>query len=251
MTPLSVVLIIRNEADNLPRCLASVAWADEIVVVDSHSTDGTREICERHGKVRFLEQEFLGYGPQKRFAVAQASHDWILNIDADEVLDDEMQASIRRLMGGDVGSSAGFYLTRTLAFMGRVFTRGRESRDRVLRLFDRRRGNFTEAAVHERVMLDGPTGDVSGRLIHYSYRDLTDYFGKFNAYTSLMANQMWEQGTRASIPGIVLRPVVVFLQYYLLRGNVLNGFPGFVYSLLSAHYKTVKYLKLYELQNRS
>lgn len=248
MNRLSVVIITLNEAHDLPRCVASVSWADEIVVVDSGSTDGTIEFCRAAPGVRLVTQPFLGYGPQKRFAVAEARHDWILSLDADEAVSPELGAGIRSFMAGDTTGSAGASLARRMVFFGRIFHHGRDSRQRILRLFDRRRGNFDDAQVHEKVAVDGPVTELAGELLHYSYRDLEDYFEKFNRYTSLMARKMHEQGKRASVPVICLRPLWSFFQYYLIRGNWRNGFAGFVYALLSSLYKTVKYLKLYELQ---
>ena len=250
MNKLSIVIIVFNEEHNLPRSLDAVAWADEIIVVDSGSTDNSELICSRYPNCRVIRQAFLGYGPQKRFAVEQASYDWILSIDADEVLDSEMQESIKGLMHEGSGDRAGYYLSRRLAFMDREFRYGKESGSRILRLFDRRRANYTEAAVHEKVEVAGPTGEVAGTLVHYSYRDLADYFRKFNEYTSLMARQMYDDGRQTNAIAIAVRPPWVFFQYYFLRRNFLNGFAGFAYSLLTAYYKTVKYLKLYEMRSR-
>ena len=249
MNRLSVVIITLDEADDLPRCLRSVEWADEIVVVDSGSTDGTLDLCREHPKVRLVEQAFLGFGPQKRFAVGQASHDWILSLDADEVVTPALADEIRSFLAADTASLAGATLTRRMVFLGRAFRHGHDARQRILRLFDRRQGEFTEDAVHEKVVVRGATRALSGDLLHYSYRDLADYFDKFNRYTTLMAEKMDAQGRRVGVPGIVLRPPWAFFQYYVLRGNWLNGLPGFVYALLSALYKTVKYIKLYERQN--
>lgn len=249
MHRLSVVIITLNEADDLPRCLRAVEWADEIVVVDSGSTDGTLELCRDHPQVRLVEQAFLGYGPQKRFAVARASHDWILSLDADEVVTPALAGEIQSFLGTDATPPAGATLTRRMVFLGRAFRHGRDARQRILRLFDRRQGEFTDDAVHEKVVVRGPTRALSGDLLHYSYRDLADYFDKFNRYTTLMAEKMDGQGRRVGVPGIVLRPPWAFFQYYILRGNWRNGLPGFVYALLSALYKTVKYIKLYERQN--
>jgi glycosyltransferase involved in cell wall biosynthesis len=246
---LSVVIITLDEADDLPRCLRSVEWADEIVVVDSGSTDGTLELCRDHPKVRLVEQAFLGYGPQKRFAVAQAGHDWILSLDADEVVTPALAGEIQSFLAADTAPLAGATLSRRMVFLGRAFRHGRDARQRILRLFDRRQGEFTDDAVHEKVVVRGTTRELAGDLLHYSYRDLSDYFDKFNRYTTLMAEKMDAQGRRVGVPGIVLRPPWAFFQYYILRGNWLNGLPGFVYALLSALYKTVKYIKLYERQN--
>ncbi|MGD8976276.1 MAG: glycosyltransferase family 2 protein [Gammaproteobacteria bacterium] len=247
MNKLSVVIITLNEEARLPNLLDAVAWADEILVVDSGSTDGTLELCARYPNCRVIEQPFQGYGPQKRFAVAEATHDWVLSLDADELPDRALQAALRAAREQDPGGVAGFYLRRSLVFMGRAFTHGRESRERHLRLFDRRRGNFSGDAIHERVRVDGPTSELAGRLWHDSYRDLGDYFAKFNRYTSLSAVRMHQDGRRIGIPGILFRGPWTFFQYYLFHGNWLNGFPGFVWSVFGALYKTVRFLKLREL----
>ena len=248
MTKCSVVIIVLNEARNLPRILESVSWADEILVMDSGSIDDSALICSRYPNCRILNQPFLGYGPQKRLAVAKASHDWILSLDADEVPDKEMQVSVKRLLQDGPNGYTGYYLTRRLVFMGREFKYGKEANGHILRFFDRRKGNYTAAVVHEKVEVEGPTGNLSGTLKHYSYADFPDYFRRFNEYTTLMASRMYENGITTNALGIVLRPPWVFIQYYFLRLNFLNGFPGFVYSFLTAYYKTVKYLKLYELR---
>ncbi len=247
MHRLSAVIITLNEERSLGRTMESVAWCDEIVVVDSGSTDCTLEIAGAYPNCRVIAQPFLGYGPQKRLAAAAASHDWILSVDADEVLDDRLQASIQAWRRSATVEPAGFQVLRRLCFMGRPFTHGSESRDPVLRLFDRRRGGFDDAPIHERAHVQGPVGTFQGRLLHYSYRDLDEYFEKFNRYTTTMARQMQRDGRRASVAGIICRMPVSFLVYYLLRGNWLNGFPGFVWSLLAANYRTIKYLKLHEL----
>lgn len=248
MIRLSVVIITLNEEASLPRALDSVSWCDDVVVVDSGSTDRTTEIASARPNCRVIEQPFLGYGRQKRLAVAAAANDWVLSIDADEALDERLQAAVKHWCRSGPGDNAAYVLTRRLHFMGRDFRHGKESRDRIIRLFDRRRANFDESPVHERVVTDGPVGALEGRLIHHSYRDFEQYFDKFNRYTSLMAGKMAGEGRAASMTGLVLRTPIVFLQYYFVRGNFMNGFAGFVWSLLAAYYKTVKYLKLYELQ---
>lgn len=244
---LSVVVITLNEEARLPRLLEAVAWADEILVVDSGSTDRTVEICGRYPNCRVIHQSFLGYGPQKRFGVQAAANDWVLSLDADEVPDSALQIALREALDEDRGEISGFYLRRSLVFLGRAFSHGRESRERHLRLFDRRRGNFSGDAVHERVRIDGPTSELAGRLWHDSYRDLDDYFERFNRYTSLSAAEMHRSGRRAGIAGVLFRGPWAFFQSYLIHGNWLNGFPGLVWSVFGAFYKTVRFLKLREL----
>jgi len=247
---LSVVIITLNEEDRLPRTLEAVAWCDEILVVDSGSSDRTIDICSDYRNCRVIEHAFAGYGPQKRFAVGAARNDWILSLDADEVPDAELLSSLRQVLAGDLNSPGGFYLRRSLVFMGRVFEYGRESRERHLRLFDRRKANFTDALVHERVQADGSIGELAGRLLHYSYRDLDDYFQKFNRYSSLSAARMHAAGRRTGLVYMLLSGPFRFVQSYLIHGNWRNGIPGLVWSILAAYYKTVRYLKLLELNRR-
>ncbi len=247
---ISVVMITLNEEANLIRALESVAWCDEIVILDSGSTDGTMEIASGFSNCRVFLHEFDGYGAQKRRAVDAAANDWVFSLDADEQLDGELQDALRRWSDSEVSDDAGYEVGRQLRFMGRTFRHGKESRQHVVRLFDRRRGNFDDSVVHEKVRVQGPVGSLGGSLVHESYRDLDDYFTKFNRYTTLMAGELRARGRKTSMAEIILRTPWAFLQYYLLRGNFMNGFAGFVWSLLAAHYKTVKYLKLYELNNR-
>lgn len=247
VTPVSAVIITYNEERDLPRTLASLDWVDEILLVDSGSTDGTLEIAAATPRCRFMHREFDGYGPQKRYAVGQARHDWILSVDADEVVTPELAGSIRSLLAPGEPALAGYEVARRLRFLGREFRHGREANAAVLRLFDRRRGQVTDVPVHERVDIEGEAGRLEGHLIHYSYRDLHDYFDKFNAYTSAFARDRYARGKRARPLDIVLRLPVSFLTYYLVHRNFLNGFPGLVWSLLSAYYRSVRYLKLYEL----
>ncbi len=245
----SAVIITYNEERDLPRTLAALDWADEILLVDSGSTDGTLAIASAVPKCRVLHREFDGFGPQKRFAVSQAAHDWVFSVDADEVVTPELAASITRLLAAGEPPRAGYEVGRRLHFLGREFRFGRESDAPVLRLFDRRRGAVQDVAVHERVEIQGRPGRLGGRLLHYSYRDLDDYFSKFNAYTTAVARKMHAGGKRASAWDFIVRLPVGFLTYYLVHGNVLNGFPGFVWSVLAAYYRGVRYLKLYELEH--
>jgi glycosyltransferase involved in cell wall biosynthesis len=245
---LSAVIITYNEAANIVRTLDSLNWCDEIVVVDSGSSDDTVALCEARG-CRVVYHPFSGFGKQKQFAVAQASHDWILSVDADEVITDALREEIQDLFAGDEIGCKGYSLPRTLVFMGRVFRHGNENRHGFLRLFDRRAGGVSDEPVHEGVEIsEGDTGRLNGTMLHYSYSDIEQYFAKFNRYTSLAAGQLHTRGRRANRALIVLRFPITFLQTYFLKANFLNGFPGFVWSFLCGIYPVVKYLKLYELE---
>lgn len=250
MTPYSVVIITKNEAHDLPRCLDSLGGSDDVVVVDSGSTDGTREICEERPGVRFITRDFDGYGPQKRYAVAQARHDWILSLDADEVLTPELASEVDAMAQAGFPGPGAYALPRSLVFLGRRFRHGRESAHYLVRLFDRRVANFDAAPVHEKVVVSGQAGRLRGRLLHYSYQDLDEYFEKFNHYTRLSAQKMVAAGRRVSAAQVALRLPATFLQFYVVQGNWLNGFAGFVWSWLGASYHAVKYLKARELARR-
>jgi glycosyltransferase involved in cell wall biosynthesis len=248
MTPFSAVVITKDEAHDLPACLDSLAGSGcaEIVVVDSGSTDGTIEYLRGRDDVRLVHRDFDGYGPQKRFAVAQADHDWILSLDADEVLTHELAVEIHALAERDFEGPAGYEIRRNLVFLGRQLRHGRESGLPVLRLFDRRRGNFDDAKVHEKVLIEGRPGRLAGLLLHYSYRNLDEYFEKFNEYSRLGAETMVARGRVPGQLAVLAKLKFTFLQSYLLHGNWRNGFAGLVWSWLRANYHAVRFLKAWE-----
>lgn len=246
MKPVSAVLITRNEAENLEATLRALTWCDEIVIVDSGSTDATREIAEAYG-AKFIVKDFQGFGPQKRFAVRQAHHDWVLCLDADEVLSADLQKEIQELKADD--SVKGYRLKRQLVFLNRAFRFGRESREYHLRLFNRRFGNFDEAMVHEKASVQGEVKDLKSVLLHYSYPNTELYFRKFNEYTEKASIELLKRGkTRNPWINILSLPVN-FLFRLIVHGNILNGYPGWIWSLYSAFYPVVKYTKVWEKQN--
>ena len=245
--PVSAVIITLNEEHAIERCLAALRWCDEVVVVDSGSTDRTAEICRGHG-CRVEQRAFDGFGPQKRWGVGRALHDWVLNVDADEVISDELRDEMLRELSADELPWEGFLVPRTMVFLGKEFRHGSEHHAPSLRLFDRRRGNFTPARLHERAEVAGRTKLLSGRMLHYSYRDLHQYFEKFNRYTTAAAEELFREGKHKSAWGVFLALPVNFLKHALVRGNLLNGYPGLVWSVLSSFSPLVKYLKLRDLE---
>lgn len=247
---ISAVIITLNEAHNIVRTLESLAWCDEIVIVDSGSNDDTVALCEARG-CRVVYHPFSGFGEQKQFAVRLAAHQWVLSVDADEVISAELKNEIIEIFDQGEIACAGFYLPRTLVFMGRVFRYGNENKHAFLRLFNREYGGFTNAQIHEGVKLNGKTMTLRGAMLHYSYRDIGHYFSKFNQYTSMAAKELYAKGKTTSRVMIVLRLPITFFQTYILKANFLNGFPGFVWSLFCGIYPSVKYLKLYELHAKS
>ena len=227
--------------------LAALAWCDDIVVVDSGSADRTIEIAQAAG-ARVLHHDFAGYGPQKAWAVTKARHDWVLVVDADEVVTPELRREIEQRLETDAGRYAGYEIPISLIFLGRLLRHGGEYRMRHLRLYDRRRGNYNQNRVHERVELDGPLGSLEHHMLHDSYGSLDAYFDKFNDYTTAGARDLLARGKTAGVATVVLRFPLTFIRQYFIRGHILNGYPGFVWALFSSMYPVVKYAKLREMQ---
>lgn len=196
MTPISVVIITHNEAQALPQTLRSVAWANEIIVVDSGSTDATVVLAEAMG-ARVFRRAFTGYGSQKRYAVGLATHDWILSIDADEVVSPELAREIQQVLqqGPDC---QGYRFPISLVYQGRLLRHSGEYNKRFLRLFDRRAGNYTTDNVHEKVVVTGKVGTLSNRIYHYSFENITDHLTKIDRYSTIAATALHERGKRCS-----------------------------------------------------
>jgi glycosyltransferase involved in cell wall biosynthesis len=247
-TPLSVAVITLNAAASLARCLQSVPWADEILVVDSGSSDATLEIARRVAH-RVEHHDWAGYGAQKRYAASLARHDWVLSLDADEWLSPELAASLQALLERGPDRS-GYLLNCRNGFMGRWLLHGEGYPDPHLRLFDRRRGNWQERTIHEQVLVQGPVGRLAGDLLHQSAQSLSDYLAKQNRYTQLQAELLHRQGRRAGWSHLVLRPLWRFLRLYLLRRGFLDGIPGLVHIVIGCFNTFSKYAKLRELQGR-
>jgi glycosyltransferase involved in cell wall biosynthesis len=246
MNRLSVVIIAKNEEETLPRCLDSVCWADEIVVVDNRSTDRTSQIARERGAI-VCSIDWPGFGPAKQAGVERASGEWILSIDADEVVSDALADEIKRVTT-DSRDFDGFSIPRRTNFLGRWIYHGGWYPDRVLRLFRKARGRFDDAVVHEKVLLEGAQGLLYGELLHYSFPSLEHYFIKFNRYTTLGAEEAQRLGRSASWFDIVIRPPVSFLGQYIVHLGFLDGIEGFLVAALSAMAVMVKYAKLRNLR---
>jgi glycosyltransferase involved in cell wall biosynthesis len=245
---LSATIITNNEAADIGDALKSVAWADEIVVVDSHSTDDTVAIAKRHTD-RVVVRDWAGYVDQKNHAASLANHDWILSIDADERVTPELAAEITQVMSGEP-PAAGFRIPRVTWHLGRWIRTTDWYPDHQLRLYDRRRARWTGAYVHEAVTVDGAIDHLRGELQHYAYRDIADHLETIDRYTTLAARQMQDAGRRSGLLQMAGHPPLAFLRNYLAHGGIRDGAPGFIISAMNAYYVFLKFAKLWELERQ-
>jgi glycosyltransferase involved in cell wall biosynthesis len=247
MNRLAAVIITYNEEQNLARCLASLQGvADEIVVVDSGSSDRTAEICVAFG-CRIFQRVFTGYSDQKQFAVDCASCDWVLSIDADEEVTPELKAEIRDLTKREEIPANGYYLRRDLVYLGRHMRFGGTANERILRLFNRKYGRFNGAIVHEKVNLQGPGGDLKGKLLHFSYRDLPHQMVKISEYSAKAAELLVSKGRRYPKIWVLLKFKLSFFTFYIIKGGFLDGYPGFMWALMRAVYASLKIARTIEI----
>ena len=243
--PVSAVLITRNAAAVLDSCLESLRFADEIVIVDSASSDATLEIAARHG-ARVVNKEWLGFGRQKQFAVDQAKHDWVLCIDSDERVSPELAQSIRKALAAPVSSV--YRMARRNRFLGRWLSHGEGYPDWRPRLFNRLNARWSDDLVHEKVIYAVTPGTLQGDLLHDSSDDLATYLDRQNRYTTLAARQAYELGRSAGVFHLLLSPVVRFFKFYILRLGFLDGVPGLLHISIGCMNSYLKYAKLLELR---
>ena len=247
MPGVSVTIITLNEGANIDDCLAAVAWADDVIVVDSHSRDDTVERAGSRG-ARVIVRDWPGsYAAQKNFAASEARHDWILSVDADERVTPALAAEIRSAVasGADV---AGYRVPRVTWHLGRWIRTTDWYPDYQLRLYDRRRASWPDRLVHESVRAEGPVAYLRNDLEHYAYRDIAHHHEVMNRYTTLAAQQMHAQGRRAGLLDVVVHPPAAFLRNYVLKRGFQDGIPGFIISVMNAQYVFLKFAKLWEAQ---
>ncbi len=241
---LSVVMIVRNEAAVIRRALDSVAWADEIVVLDSGSTDDTVAICRQYTEHVF-ETDWPGFGPQKNRALSRARGDWVLSLDADEWLSDALTAQIRALLAQPDDTLAnGYTLPRLSSYCGRYLRHSGWWPDEVLRLFRRDKGRFSDDRVHERVLVDGTVQGLQGLLMHESYRSLDQVLDKVNHYSREGALALHARGRRAGLGTAIGHGLWAFFRTYVLRRGFLDGREGFIVAVSNAEASYYRYLKL-------
>lgn len=245
---ISACVITLNEADRIGDCLASLAFCDEALVVDSGSADATRDIAAAHG-ARVIEHSFEGFRAQKAFAVGQARHDWVLCLDADERVTSALRASIEAARDARFADAAGYRFARATQYFGAFLRHGNAYPDRVLRLFDRRRGGWRAGReIHEHAVVDGKIATLPGDLEHVAYRSLDDQLARYRRYATMMAEHMHAAGRRAHLHNLVLNPSWRFLRGYVLRAGFADGWRGFLFACMEADYVREKFARLWLLQ---
>ena len=248
---ISVVIITFNEENNIGRCLDSVQKvADEVVVVDSFSTDGTEAICKEKG-ARFIQHSFDGHIEQKNWAITQAKHQYVLSLDADEALDEQLVASILSVKTN--WTHDGYSMNRLNHFCGKWIRHGGWYPDRKLRLWDTTKGKWGGINPHDFYrMNNGATSKhILGDILHYTYYEISEHIDQINYFTDISAQAYYNKGKRSDLLKIHVRPKLVFLKMFILKLGVLDGYYGWVIARNSAHSTFLKYVKLREIQKKS
>jgi glycosyltransferase involved in cell wall biosynthesis len=244
---LSVIIITKNEAGHIARCLESVSWADEIIVLDSGSDDDTVAIC-RQFTDKVYRTNWPGFGIQKQRALDKAGGDWIFSIDADEVVTPELRTEIEQALGQE--GYHGYEIPRLSSYCGRQMRHGGWWPDYVLRMFRRDCGQFTDSVVHERIIVQGQIGRMHSPLLHDAFINLDEVLHKVNSYSALGAEMLYQRGVRSSLGKAILKGLWTFIRTYWLKAAILDGRQGLMLSISNAEGAYYKYLKLLELQNR-
>jgi glycosyltransferase involved in cell wall biosynthesis len=249
MNRLSVSIIAWNEEERLRACLESVAWADEILVIDAESTDKTVQVA-REFTDKIWVRPWPGFAAQKNFALDQATCEWVLSLDADERVTPELRERIARIVQAN-GPGDGYSVPRKNIFWGAWVRHGGLYPDYQLRLFRRATGRFVDSAVHESVTVEGHVETLAEPLLHHSYRGLDDFVARSNRYSTLAAREIVNRGGRAGLVDLALRPLGRFLSMYVVRGGFLDGWRGFVLAVLYANYVFLRMAKIWESRRGS
>ncbi len=245
--PISAFIVSMNEEDHIEACIRTLDFCDEIIVIDSHSTDRTREIAASLG-ARVIERDWKGYVDQKTFGLSQCSHDWVVHLDADERVSPELRASILRALSDPASAElAGFECNRVVFFLDRWWRRGGWYPEFRLRFFRRSAVKWSGTEPHEKVVALGPVARIEGELEHFSWDDLEDQLKKLHKYSTLSARALYQEGRRAGALQIIFSPLVRFLKFYLLKRGFREGMAGLIMALNEAFYTFMKYAKLWEM----
>ena len=243
---LTIIIPTYNEEDNIEECIKSALFADEIMVVDSFSTDRTLDIARKYTN-RILQHEYVNSATQKNWAIPQATHPWVMILDADERITPQLREEILKELESPKFDA--YYIGRKNHFLGFPLNHGGWSpkEDKNIRLFRKDLSRYEDKEVHADVIVKGSVGELKNPLIHYSYKSLSQYFRKMERYTDWAAKDIVKKGKKVNFFNLVVRPIGDFLKFYFLKRGFLDGFPGLVIALLSSYYVMVKYVKAWEL----
>lgn len=246
---ISIIIISKNEAHDIQDCLESVKWADEIIVLDSGSTDNTCEIAKQYTQQVLTNTDWQGFGVQKNRALAYATSDWVLSLDADERVSDALQSEILAAISTD--HAAVYSMPRLSSYCGKFIRHSGWWPDYVARLFKRGSASFSDDLVHERLVFDGVAPQLKHPLTHITYKDLDEVITKINQYSTLGAKNSLQQGKRGSLVRAIAHGLWAFVRTYLLRAGFLDGAEGLMLAISNAETTYYRYLKLYYLKKSS
>ena len=243
---LSACVITFNEADRIDRCVRALSFCDEVIVVDSHSTDNTREIALAAG-ARVIERDWPGYRSQKQFATDSAQNEWVLCVDADEVVTPALQQEIEAIRQTGFGNAQGYSVARLTAYFGAFLKHGNAWPDRKIRLYSRTAARWVGYEVHEKIAVTGSVAALVAPLEHFAYRDLNDHIRRVDRYAQLMAEELHRSGRHCGVVAVILRPCWRFLRGMLIKRGLLDGWRGWLFHFVEAGYVHRKYLRLWAL----
>ncbi len=245
---ISIFIITYNEAHIISKCLEKLKTFDEIIVVDSGSTDATVSICESFG-AKVISHKFENFGLQKQFALEQTTHDWVLSLDADEVLSNALITELHNIKHQEDINA--YTIPRTHVFLNKIFRNGAESKRPIVRLFDKNFGKFTPNKVHETIEINGKIGKLHQEMLHYTVFDVNTAIQKQIKYAMLSGELLYEKNKKSSILKIIIKFPFDFFRYYVLQRNFLNGYAGFTWSMFAAFSNYLKYARLKELDDNN
>lgn len=249
MKKISAIIITKNEESNLERCLRSVSWVDEIIVVDSESTDRTVEIAKSF-KAKIFYPEWKGFGPTKQYALDQAGGEWVLSIDADEEVSFTLKNEIKQLLENEPDCD-GYRVPRKTQLLGRWILHSGWYPDYVLRLIKKDAGRFTQVLVHEKIEVEGKIGNLHNPLMHYSYPTLEDYLRKLDQYSTLGAEELFAAGKKFSPLQMIFKPPLSFIKKFVFQRGWRDGWEGFLIAYLTSTGTLLRYAKLRSLHLES
>ena len=245
---LSVIVPTYKEEQNIEECLKGLTFADEIIVVDSFSTDRTPEIAKKYA-TKFIQHEYIYSTKQKNWIIPQAKYQWILLVDADERVDEKLKKEIINILKNGPEYDA-YWIRRRNFLLGKEIKHGSWGRDKVIRLFKRDKCRYEDKEVHGEIIVNGTTGYLKNKLIHYTYNSMDQYISKINRYAVWGAKQRYKEGWKGSFFHVIFQPPFVFFKNYVINFGFLDGKYGFLVEILNSYYVLLKYIRLWEMARK-